>query len=152
MEDSESGVTVVIGHSEGDRFSMRVLGRLHVGADDFWDGNWLITPLEVVAGRFTASVGASLRAEELRDLRLALEQLEADLQGEATLESMEGWLSLSLEVGSSGRLAVRGVVIDRLGSSNRLMFVIEGLDQSSLRGVIEELGEVERRFPVMGAP
>jgi hypothetical protein len=151
MSEIELRPEVVVGRPEGDHLSIRVLGRLHSSADDFWDGNWLVTPIEVVAGGFRGECGASLRAEELRGFREALERVHASLDGEAVLQSMETWLTLRLAVDRSGRVVVTGRVVDRLGSSNELSFRIEGLDQSDLPAMLEALQEIETFFPVVGA-
>jgi len=144
--------TLMIGRPSGDRVEIQVLGRLHGGVDDFWDGNWLVSPVNIVVGGFTGEVGASLRADEFESFRAAVERLDATLQGEASLESMEGWLSLVLAVGSSGRLIVTGKAIDRLGGGNHLSFTIGDLDQSDLPGIIDALDEIETFFPVVGRP
>jgi|SRR5215475_876485 len=143
---------VLIGHDAGDHLSIRVLGRLHPDAADYWDGNWLVTPVEVVAGAFEGSVGASLRAEELRGFREAMQQLSRSLRGEALLESMETWLTLRVTAERSGHIAVSGKVADRPGIGNELSFRIEGLDQSYLPPIISALEEVETFFPVIGTP
>ncbi|MBI3688885.1 MAG: hypothetical protein HY241_16380 [Actinobacteria bacterium] len=150
MTEDELRPMVLIGHPSGDRVMIRVLGRLRGGVDDYWDGNWLVSPVEIVAGGFTANVGASLRAEEFHAFREAVQRLNAELRGEAVLESMEGWLSLVVRVVSSGRLTVMGKAIDRLGGGNQLLFRIDDLDQSYLLGIIEALDEVEAFFPVVG--
>jgi hypothetical protein len=141
---------VVVGRGDGDHLSIRVLGRLHAGADDYWDGNWLVTPIDVVAGGFRGESGAALRAEELVAFREALERVYQSLDGEAVLESIESWLTLRVAVDRSGRLTVTGCMLDRLGSANKLDFKIEGLDQSDLSLVIEGLQEIETFFPVVG--
>jgi hypothetical protein len=118
---------------------------VHPGADDFWDGNWLIAALDVVAGGFHGKCGASLRAEELLGFREVLERVDASLEGEAALESMESWLTLRVAVDRSGHLAV----IDQLGSANELTFGVEDLDQSGPPPMIEALREIETFFPVI---
>lgn len=152
MSDGELRPEVLLGHTDGEHISIRVLGRMHAGTEDYWDGNWLVTPVRVVAGGFRAESGAALRAEELRRFREALEQLHGSLQGEAVLESMEEWLTVRLNVDRAGHVAVSGKVRDRLGSGNELTFKINDLDQSDLPGVIEALNEVETFFPVVGTP
>jgi len=152
MADLEVRAEVIIGRAEGDHVSIQVLGRLHVGADDFWDGNWLITPTKVVAGGFRGESGASLRAEELVGIRQSLEQVYASLEGDAILDSMESWLTLGVAGDGSGRLRVTGRIIDRLGVSNELSFRIAELDQSDLPSIIESLQEIETLFPVLGRP
>ncbi|WP_275293410.1 hypothetical protein [Amycolatopsis sp. La24] len=54
---------VAIGAAHGDRLVIYVLGRMHTGAVDFWDGNWLFSPVDLVVGGFSARVPAGLRAE-----------------------------------------------------------------------------------------
>jgi hypothetical protein len=152
MSDIELRPQVVIGRLENDHLLIRVLGRLHAGADDFWDGNWLVTPIEVVVGGFRGEPGASLRAEELLGFRQALECVYASLEGEAVFESMESWLTLRIAIDRSGRVAVTGKVIDQIGGANELNFRIDGLDQSDLPAMIEELQEIETFFPVIGTP
>jgi hypothetical protein len=144
--------SVTVGDPAGDHISIRVLGRLHPGTDDFWDGNWLATPIEAVVGNFQGKVGASLRAEELRSFRDALRVLYATLNGKAVLESMEEWLTLRIAATSSGRLEVTGTLVDRLGDGTQLMFTIHDLDQSCLPRIIDALDEVETFFPVLGSP
>jgi hypothetical protein len=80
MSDERVVPQVVIGPDNGDHLTIQILGRLHPGASDFWDGNWLATPVRVVAGGFRAEVGAALRCEELGQFREALEKLYASLQ------------------------------------------------------------------------
>jgi len=143
---------VVVGDPSGDHLSIRVLGRLHPGADDFWDGNWLATPIEATVGGFQGRVGASLRADELQAFRDALQGLHSALNGEAVLESMEKWLTLRVAATSRGRLEVQGTLLDRAGDGNQLIFKIEGLDQSFLPRIIDSLEEVNTFFPVLGSP
>ncbi len=150
MAESDLRPEVSVGHRDGDHVSIRVLGRVHAGADDFWDGNWLMTPVEVVIGGFRGDVGASLRAEELQGFREALERIYGSLQGDAVLRSMEGWLLLRVTPDRSGKLMVAGQVTDRPGSGNELSFKINGLDQSYLPEIIEALAEAEVFFPVVG--
>jgi hypothetical protein len=143
---------VTVGDPSGDHISIRVLGRLHPGADDFWDGNWLATPIEAVVGKFQGKVGASLRADELQSFRDALRILYATLNGEAVLKSMEEWLTLRIAAASRGRLEVTGTLLDRPGDGNQLIFKIDDLDQSYLPRIIDSLDEVETFFPVLGSP
>src|SRR6185312_10105510 len=62
--------TVVIGEAGGDHVIVGVVGRMHPGSQDYWDGNWLITPIRLQVGGFTGTVAAGLRAEELRRFRV----------------------------------------------------------------------------------
>jgi hypothetical protein len=64
MAESARIPEVLIGDRGGDHVLIRVLGRVHPDAHDFWDANWLMTPVEVVAGDFRASIEASLRGRD----------------------------------------------------------------------------------------
>jgi hypothetical protein len=125
---------------------------MHPHADDHWDGNWLVTPVEVVAGAFRGFVSAALRADELQSFRDAIKRLDDSLQGEAVLSSMEDWLNLRITVDRAGHLEVSGNVSDRPGVGNQLTFTIDGLDQSYLRHVLEGLDAILAAFPVVGSP
>src|SRR6184192_855386 len=85
---------------------LRVLGRMHPGCDDYWDGNWLVSPITARVGGFTAQIGASLRVEELQAFRLGLQRLYERLHGEAVLCSMEDWVNLAVRCEPNGSLAV----------------------------------------------
>ena len=135
-----------------DHLRIRVLGRMH-DATDYWDGNWLVTPIDARFGGFTASVGAGLRAEEFRSFRDGLRQVNDTLTGAAVLESMEEWLELRLSAGSRGHLLVSGTLTDQVGRRpNSLRFSIGDLDQSDLPVILDALDEVLAAFPVIGKP
>lgn len=153
MEDQTRRAEIQIGPARGDHASIAVLGRMHPQrVDDYWDGNWLVSPIEVVAGGFRAEVGAGLRADELVRFREELQRLQASLQGEAVLESMEGWLSLRIVATQLGGLQVSGRAVDQPGSGNSLSFTIGDLDQSHLPEIISALAQAELAFPVVGQP
>jgi hypothetical protein len=123
---------------------------MHQGATDYWDGNWLVTPIEVAAGGFKGRVAAALRAEELAGFLEGLERMWDSLEGEATLESMETWLSLRVSIDRSGHLEVHGTLTDEPGIGNSLTFDIADLDQTDLPTMTRSLGEAVRKFPVIG--
>jgi len=151
VEKAESP-EIRIGDVGGDHVSIRVMGRMHPTANDYWDGNWLISPIEVASGGFRAEVPAGLRIDELVRFREALEKLHSSLQGEAVLDSMEGWIQLHIAADCRGSLQVTGKALDRPGGRNTLIFTIDGLDQTHLPAVISALGNAEARFPVRGQP
>jgi len=141
-----------IGEIGGDYVSIRVMGRMHPNANDYWDGNWLISPIEVAIGGFRGEVPAGLRMDELVRFREALESLHSSLQGEAVLDSMEGWIQVRVAADRRGDLKVTGKALDQPGSANALTFTIDGLDQTHLPAVISALGAAEAKFPVRGQP
>ena len=142
---------VVIGGSERERVSIHVLGRMHPGASDYWDGNWLVSPIEVAVGGFTGRIGAGLRTEELRTFREGLEVLYEALEGEARLDSMEDWLSLTCRGTGLGHVDVAGSARDEPGVGNELNFHFS-IDQTYLPSIIDSLKDLEDTFPVLGRP
>jgi hypothetical protein len=121
-------------------------------ATDYWDGNWLTSPIDLQAGGIRASIGAGLRANELVDFRKQLEPMHETLAGSAELESMEDWLTLRIEIDGSGRLEVRGQVCDAPGIGNSVTFEIRDLDQTDLAEIVRGLREIEAAFPTVGEP
>ncbi|MGN9847391.1 WapI family immunity protein [Nonomuraea sp. H19] len=147
MEHAE----IVIGRGGNfDHVLIRVLGRMHPGCTDFWDGNWLISPIHVQVGGFAAEVDAGLRIEELRDFRVALERVYAEVKGSATLSSLEHWIELTVEFRPTGALSIAGTVTDHPGMRNTLHFEIDNLDQTDIPELVGALVAVEKRFPVLG--
>jgi hypothetical protein len=143
---------VRIGRPGGDYVVIRVLGRMHPNAADYWDGNWLVTPLEIRAGGFRGDIAAALRADELERFARELDDLHESLSGEATLESMETWLTLHVNVAPSGQVTVAGTSTDQPGMGNRLTFEVNDLDQADLPGIIQALSGIGEAFPVLGSP
>jgi hypothetical protein len=152
MSDFDDGdeTSVTIGSKAGDRLIITVVGRMHIDATDFSDGNWLFSPVDVAAGGFTARVPAGLRAEELRAFREELAKAYDDFGGVARLKSMEDWLELTVTVAKSGKVAVEGLAIDGHGTGNKLSFRIGDLDQSELPAIVDALSAIEAEFPVVG--
>ncbi len=110
-------LSVVIGYPNREQICIKVLGRMHPGCVDFWDGNWLVSPTKVSIGGFTGEVAAGLRTDELRDFRVELEGLYRDLEGVARFKTLEGWLEIEVVARHGGHLAVAGNVMDRPGSA-----------------------------------
>ncbi|WP_370934338.1 hypothetical protein [Amycolatopsis sp. cg13] len=150
LGESEDNPSVTIGAKAGDRLVITVLGRMHAGATDSWDGNWLFSPVDLVAGGFTARVPAGLRADELQSFREQLAKAYDGFGGVAQLTSMEKWLDLTVTVAKSGAVEVEGVAIDGHGTGNKLSFRIGELDQTHLPAILDGLSSIEEVFPVFG--
>jgi hypothetical protein len=143
---------VVIGDAQGDHVVVAVAGRMHPESRDYWDGNWLITPIRLRVGGFTGVLAAGLRVDELRRFREDLERVYADIAGTAVLESVEDWLTLRVTCRGNGSLRVTGVARDQPGIGNRLEFALEGMDQTHLPSLIEAILRCEHRHPMLGRP
>jgi hypothetical protein len=146
-----TSLALTIPGRENDCITIHIVGRMHPGFTDYWDGNWLITPTSVSVGGFKGWVEAGLRCEELERFRQQLRELHTTLTGTAELTSMEDWLHVQLVGDGLGHVAVTGSVMDRPGIGNRLEFTF-AIDQTDLPTLIAALDEINQKFPVLGSP
>jgi hypothetical protein len=152
IESMDDVPQLVVGRPSGDYLTVSVLGRAHPGTDDYWDGNWLFSPITASLGSFTAQLYAQLRVDELQAFRHGLQRIDRDLQGEATLTSIEHWVSLTVACQSNGTLALTGELDDVLGPGNLLRFAMDDLDQTDLPNMISALETIEQAYPLLGQP
>ena len=143
---------LVIGRPDGDHLTVRIIGRMHPGSSDYWDGNWLISPISAHLGSFSAQLAAGLRVDELQTFRHGLELIDQQLRGEAVLTSLERWISLTVGCRPNGSLAVTGELDDNPGIGNRLTFAITGRDQTDIPAMLAALSAIERAYPLLGRP
>ncbi|WP_262287197.1 hypothetical protein [Micromonospora sp. MA102] len=143
---------LVIGRPDDDHLTVRVIGRMHPGSSDYWDGNWLISPISANLGSFSAQLAAGLRVDELQTFRHGLELINQQLRGEAVLTSLEPWISLTVACRPNGSLAVTGELDDNPGIGNRLTFAITGIDQTDIPAMLAALSAIERAYPLLGRP
>src|SRR6266513_54701 len=71
---------------------------------DYWDGNFLWCSAEVAAGAFRGSLGNVIRNEDLLRFLLRLEDLYQRLDGEALLDTLDGWLDVRVIGVSRGQI------------------------------------------------
>lgn len=142
---------LIVGDEHGDHLILKVLGRMHPECEDFWDGNWLVSPITIRAGGFTAHLDAALRTPELREWARGLQGIKRDRAGKAVLESMEEWLSLAVRWDPDSGLTVTGQAKDMPGSGkrSRLLFTLDGLQESELDTWVTRLDAWEQEFPVL---
>lgn len=145
-------VELLIGSRDAEHLAIEVLGRERPGDSDYWDGNWVIADIDLVAGGFKGSVQASLRMDELHRLNEGLKFMRDNLFGAATLESMEDWISLEIKCDPAGRLTVVGELRDESSAGNVLTFGLPEKGQSYLGEWIACLDAMEQEFPVVGKP
>lgn len=141
-----------MGSTDAEHFSITVLDREHAGADDYWDGNWVIATITVAVGGFTGHVRASLRTDEIHRFNEGLKALNQNLSGAAALESMEDWITLTVRAVSRGRIEVSGELKDGAGIGNVLKFELPEADQTYLADWISSLDDIESAYPVIGKP
>jgi len=146
------GGQIVIGLHGNDRVIIKIEGRAHPGTTDYWDGNWMISPISVRVGGLTAEIAATLRMDEIHRFNEGLKYINQNLEGSAVLASMELWIDLTVRCEPNGHLSVAGDVTEDPGRGTHLEFEIDDLDQTMLPGWISALDDIEREFPVLGRP
>lgn len=138
--------------TEVEHLSITVLGREHAGASDYWDGNWIICMISAAVGGFVGDIRASLRTDEIRRFNEDLKTLSQTLSGSAVLETMEQWITLTVQAASRGRIEISGELRDAAGNGNVLSFELPEVDQTYLGGWISSLDDIEQAYPVIGRP
>jgi hypothetical protein len=139
---------LVLKTDDGDDLTIEVLARMHRGSRDYWDGNWMISPITLRIGGFAGRIEAGLRMNELIDLREGLEQVLKRREGTAELKSLEEWLSLRVSFEPKLGLTARGEAVAHHATGTKLVFRLERLNQSDLRVWIDQLRAIEEEFPL----
>lgn len=140
-----------VGASHREHVIVRPTRRENPEATDADDGNWICATIEIAAGAFRGSFEANLRAEDFVLFRDALRPLYERLDGGATFDTMEGWLSIAVRGDGKGDFHAACEAVDRPGLGNRLTFAID-FDQTELPAMIRGLDAICEAVPVVGAP
>lgn len=145
----ESSNQVILGSEDGDHLSMMVMGRAYPGRNDYWDGNWLFTRIEISAQPFEGVIDGLIRSDEFDSFRKELADLNARRMRTATLISMENWVRIELKGEERGRIEARCQASDK--RSGRTFSWTFELDQSYLPLILRSLTRIVEAFPVVGA-
>ncbi|HEU4579666.1 MAG TPA: hypothetical protein VFS67_15515 [Polyangiaceae bacterium] len=142
---------IVIGSEASEHIAIAVTRREFPESTDYWDGNWVYATVRIRVGAFRGEYEAQLRTDEIAHLRSGLVHLHAELSGNASFESMEEWLKMSIEGDGRGHFVAKCEARDQPGTGNTLRFELR-FDQTELPPVIAALDAVLAAFPVKGAP
>lgn len=126
-----------------------VHGQQFPDMSDYWDGNWL--KVTVHCGAEGASVwvsGPFIHLSELQSWMALSKKLSQNLKGEANLDCMEPELSVTLKAESLGHIGMNvEITPNHLKQQHKFSFE---LDQSYLPGLVCQLGEVLKKYPIKG--
>jgi hypothetical protein len=148
---------LVVGRHHEDHIEIRVMRRSHPHADDYWDGNWVDSEIQVDIRPWRATYPAQLRTDEFLRFRDQLGEMYDGARKEASFEPMEPWLGLTLELDPLGHVAVNGAAgpegFGKIFGQVRLEFLLTGvMDQTDLPPLINDLDELALEFPTKGRP
>lgn len=132
------------------RLTIEVLARSY-GTEDYWDGNWVVTPIKVMLPGFQAKFSEGLHLSELHGFYQDLKRLYSELEGTARLNAMEGFLDLKAEMDAQGHIHWSVEISHPVGSGNeaRLQFAMHS-DQSYLPVLLDQIEAVLEEFPIIG--
>jgi hypothetical protein len=135
-----------------DSITITVQKRAYPNSTDFWDGNWLVSPIEFEIGEFAGVVSqAMLRTDEIERFQTSLRDLYERNEGEALLPSLENWIELRMRGDGIGHVEVQGEIRDAAsGYGNELSFSLIGIDQTYLPEVLGQLDAILEAYPVIG--
>ena len=142
----------ILGDPPSDYLKLEVVGRrFDTSESSYFDRNLLNVATSVHVGGFDGLIGAEIRTDEFRKFRDELALLYQNLDGEARLYVLQGWVDLTFRGDGLGHVEVRGTVTDYPGIGNVLKFEL-GIDQTFLPDLISQLDNLESEYPTLGKP
>lgn len=119
-------------------------------ADNYDDANWLnATAICSGKGATVQVEGAFFRTTEIFAWQRAVEELAANLAGEARLDCLEPEIAVTLQSTSLGAVEMQvRITPDQLAQEHRFSFAI---DQSYLGPLASQCASVLNDFPIRGA-
>lgn len=142
---------ILIGNVDGEHVQINLLSRSHPECDDYWDGNWIASEVELRTGAYRASFRSDFRSEDFTSFHQSVCQLSETLRGFAKFDTMEGQLALELIGDGRGHIRVEGTSLDVAGVGNRLDFHFD-IDQTYLSRIVRSLEKSISMYPVVGRP
>jgi hypothetical protein len=142
---------ILVGNAGGEHVQISLMSRSHPGYDDYWDGNWIASEVELRIGAYRASFRSDFRSEDFVSFHQSVCRLSETLRGSARFDTMEGQLALELIGDGRGHIRVEGISLDVVGVGNRLNFHFD-IDQTYLARIVRSLEKSISMYPVVGSP
>ena len=119
-------------------------------SDDYWDGNWLYSNIEINIGFFTANYNCNLRTDEFSLFNEKLEQLLTGNTNESQFSSMEEGLLLNFKKELSGSFVLKGEAKSNENYKTSLIFEI-GTDYTQMEQLRISIYNLLQKYPVVGS-
>lgn len=124
--------------------------RLYPLCEDYYDGNWIETRVEITAGGFRGTFKAQLRAEEFLNFRDELVLFNSTASSSsACFVSLEEWLAIKIEREGIGNYVAHCAAIDGAEDGNELKFSVQ-FNQTEMPAILKSLDKIIAEFPVLG--
>jgi hypothetical protein len=132
---------------EGGQVIVEVHGYENPDAQDVSDANWLNCVVSADVAGFTASFPTSFTTHDFKQFREELSRVYSELKGKASFLTDEDAFRMTIDVASTGRVSVSGV-LQTFGSPNVSMKFSFLSDQSNLATTNRALEAILAEFPV----
>ena len=123
--------------------------RAYPEAQDYWDGNWVVTHIQAEAYGFRADFTDQVHLGDVVRFYASLLKMHATMSGEATLAMMEEFLIVTGKMEVRGDISWSAMVTHPMNRCTQLQFMF-GADQSYLPELIQSLESVLVEFGVRG--
>jgi len=119
-------------------------------SEDDWDRNWISTKISIKAGSFIGDYNAEFMTIDFEIFKRELMKLYNDLNGNATLKCLEGYLTIKIKGDGIGHFEANCIAIDNPGiNENKLEFSVS-FDQTQIPELVAQLNAITREFPLIG--
>ena len=126
---------VLIGEANGERVCLR---RLTGNGPE----SWFDVEVEIHCDGWHGQIRASFMGGELSRFANEVEILYEQLAGEAILDPVEDYLTLSFKGDGKGHVEIQGMAQNHLGSGTQLSFRLE-IDQTFLPAIARSLRDLD---------
>ena len=130
------------------KIKVEVMERLYPESIGAWEGDWVKAAIAVEIPGYSANFLADLRTEEFKEFRDQLAAMNQELEGTASLISIENAIEAKAVMDSLGGIYWEVSTRYPISTGAVLTFAF-GSDQSYLNPLIKELDEVLKEFPVL---
>lgn len=131
-------------HSE--LLEIKILQRLNANTNDYWDGNWLTSEINIEVAGFTAHYKACLRVEDFQNFLKGTINVQNHTADKVEFITMEGGLYLSFKLQKTGVLICSGKSTD---AGNSLEFNFS-LDNIALNYLANQCEDILKEYPLIG--
>jgi hypothetical protein len=141
---------VLVGHAS-EYLAIQPLYREYPDADDYWDGNWVVSLIDFAVAGWLGSYTATLRTDEFSRFYAELLALSRTSKGSAIFSSMEDWLQIRVKRKSIEEIKADCILQARSHPLTRLELSLD-LEQEDLARIISGIETVREMFPVISEP
>lgn len=137
--------------NSGDLVRIEPQARIEYNSDLDYDKNWIKTKVTINAGSFSGQYSGAFLTTDFNFLKLELSKLYVNLKGTATFCDLEGYLELKIIGDGFGHFDVAVKACDNPGIyGSELKFNIQ-IDQTQIKKMTNQLGEILNEFPIIGS-